>query len=85
MSMPIRRISFSADTHSDADHGEWEKTVSAAALVGNLVYVLVLGFGWDQDHPWRPWPWFTRRPTERGNRIATLSCCGFFVTVGRSA
>lgn len=56
----------------------WETNVA----FGVFNTVVLVGFGWDVDHPLRPWPWFTSRATVKGNHMRCLSCCGFFVSVG---
>jgi hypothetical protein len=41
--------------------------------------VVLLGIGWDRDHPIRPWPWITVRRTRSGGTGTCLSCCTLFL------
>lgn len=43
-----------------------------------VIRVFQLGWGWDTEHPLRPWPWLTRTPTPQGNLGFCLSWCGGF-------
>ena len=40
-----------------------------------------MGFGWDQEHPFRPWPRLTTTPSPGGNDGWCASWCGVFVNV----
>lgn len=47
--------------------------------------VFVVGWGYDDPVPLRPWPQFWLfRKTKRGNTSSGVAWCGFFSTVGRS-
>ena len=60
----------------DGDH-------SAGLLLGfpRARLVAVLGWGWDEEHPLRPWPWLTTTPTRGGHPGFCVSWCGFFLNV----
>ena len=45
--------------------------------------VVLVGWGWDNEHPLRPWPWLTRTPTPHGHRGFCLSWCGLFLQARR--
>lgn len=58
---------------------------SACVMFGfpRLRAVVSIGWGWDDEHPLRPWPWLTRAPSPRGNRGFCLSWCGLFIQARR--
>jgi hypothetical protein len=41
---------------------------------------MLLGFGWDEDHPFRPWPRLTQRESLK-SRGFHASCCGMFINI----
>lgn len=49
-------------------------------------YAIILGFGWDEAIPFRPWPgvWIRKR-TEGGNVASGVSFLGLYIAVGRRA
>lgn len=51
-------------------HGQW--------------LVQMVGWGWDDETPIRPWPTLRSSTTAAGHRVTTLACCGFFAAFYKS-
>ena len=45
--------------------------------------LLLVGLGWDDERPLRPWPAFTSRPTPKGLTGWCFAWCGLFVNYRR--
>lgn len=55
----------------------WSACIAVAVRLEPLL-AWCAGFGWDAEHPLRPWPWFNLRADGTG---WTLSWGGLFLTV----
>lgn len=42
---------------------------------------IMVGVGYDADHPLRPWPWATRKRTPGGRQAVCVTLFGLFVNV----
>lgn len=47
------------------------------------VYLIGLGFGWDVEQPWRPWPQLSLQPTPAGHKGCCFVWCGVFLQLRR--
>lgn len=48
------------------------------------VHLVIFGFGWDDEQPWRPWPTLATTPTKGGVPGWCLCWFGLFINVRRS-
>lgn len=55
-------------------------SVTLGFVLNAMVHVLQLGWGWDQKHPLRPWPWLSNSPTAFGHEGWCVSWFGVFVS-----
>lgn len=56
---------------------------STGVLFGAGWTVALIGWGWDLEQPWRPWPTLRTTPTPAGNRGFCLAWAGFFINLRR--
>lgn len=66
----------------NSDNG-WECAVDIVAGIRPRVVAVVVGWGFDDPVPLRPWPqvWL-RRTTARGNVTSGIAWLGLFATIG---
>ena len=62
-------------------------TIGGGVLTGPnlLIRVLVIGWGWDDEIPLRPWPqwWWNHKTKNTKNLVSGFAWCGFFVTLAK--
>ena len=65
------------------EHGPDHQYMGLMSRIQTLRWIIVvlLGFGWDWEHPFRPWPWLSWSRSPKGHAGFCLSFFGFFTNV----
>lgn len=78
-----KRAALVVGCHKGNELNGWEVALDLVVGWRPHAFVFMLGWGWDDHIPLRPWPqfWYNRL-TPKGHRTSGLALLGFFATMG---